>query len=129
MLLVVDTNIIVNAIKSGNKESKSRQLVRDIMIGKHTMCVSTAIMAEYADVLHRPQLQLNTILVDRFLSVITLNSFWNEPQPTNPEQIEMRDEDDRVFFDVAKCLNVPLVTRNYRDYPVHELITLIDELY
>ena len=71
MLLVVDTNIIVNAIKSGNKESKSRQLVRDIMIGKHTMCVSTAIMAEYADVVHRPQLQLNTILVDRFLSVIT----------------------------------------------------------
>ena len=41
----------------------------------------------------------------------------------------MVDEDDRIFFDVARCLNVRLVTRNYRDYPIDELITLIDELY
>ena len=129
MLLVVDTNIIVNAIKTNNEESKSRKLLRDIMIGKHVMCVSPAIMDEYEDVLHRPQLKLNQILVDKFLAVIKLMSFWIEPLPTTQDSVEMRDEDDRVFYDVAKCLNVKLVTRNYKDYPVHELITLIDELY
>ena len=36
MLLVIDTNIIVNALKSGDKQSKSYQLMRDVMIGKHT---------------------------------------------------------------------------------------------
>lgn len=41
----------------------------------------------------------------------------------------MGDEDDRVFFDVARCLNVKLVTRNLSHYPVHELRTSIDELY
>ena len=41
----------------------------------------------------------------------------------------MKDEDDRKFFDVARCLNVKLVTRNEKDYPVYELITDIEELY
>lgn len=41
----------------------------------------------------------------------------------------MKDEDDRIFFDVAKCVGAKLITRNYTDYPVHELITLIDEMY
>ena len=129
MLLVIDTNIIVNAIKSGDKQSKSYQLMRDVMIGKHTMCISLAIMDEYEDVLHRPQLKLNRKLVDMFLAVIRLQSVWIEPLPTVPEKIEMRDEDDSIFFDVAKCLNIKLVTRNFKDYPVHELITSIDELY
>ncbi len=93
MLLVVDTNILVNAIKSpGIKNtdgsiipSKSQRLFIDILDGKHKLCVSSDIMAEY--------------------------------------------EDDRVFFDVARCLNVKLVTRNLSHYPVHELRTSIDELY
>lgn len=129
MLLVVDTNIIVNAIKTNNENSKSRMLMRDIMTGKHTMCVSQAIMDEYDDVLHRPRLNLNQMLVDKFLAVIRLISFWIEPLPTTQHEVEMYDEDDRIFFDVARCLNVKLVTRNYKDYPVHELITLIDEMY
>lgn len=41
----------------------------------------------------------------------------------------MKDEDDRVFFDVAKCLNIKLITRNYKHFPVDELVALIDELY
>lgn len=49
--------------------------------------------------------------------------------PMTEEEVEMRDEDDRIFFDVAKCANARLVTRNYKDYPVHELVTLIDEIY
>lgn len=129
MLLVVDTNIIVNAIKSGDDNSKAVRLMRDVMLGNHTMCVSSAIISEYEDVLHRPHLKLNYILVEKFLSVIKATSVWIEPLPTNPDMVAMKDEDDRVFFDVAKCLNVKLITRNYKDYPVHELVTLIDDLY
>ncbi|MCR5509465.1 MAG: hypothetical protein K6F54_00705 [Lachnospiraceae bacterium] len=86
-------------------------------------------MDEYEDVLHRPELGLNPVLVDRFLAVIRIQGFQIDPLPTSQTLVEMNDEDDRAFFDVAKCLNVKLVTRNYKDYPVHELITLIDELY
>ena len=129
MLLVIDTNIIVSAIKTGDPQSKTRMLIRDVMKGVHKMCVSPAIMEEYEDVLHRSELKLNHVLVDKFLAYIKVMSFWIDPLPTKQDQIQMRDEDDRIFFDVAKCLNVKLVTQNYRDYPVHELITLIDELY
>jgi len=51
------------------------------------------------------------ILVEKFLSVIKATSVWIEPLPTNPDMVAMKDEDDRVFFDVAKCLNVKLITR------------------
>lgn len=128
MLLVIDTNIIVNAIKGGTG-SKSYQLMRDVFLGKHIMCVSDAILEEYDDVLHRKQLMLDKRLVDAFMSVVRLYSYRIEPLPTDQFHVEMKDEDDRMFFDVAKCLNVKLVTRNYKDYPVHELVTLIDELY
>ncbi|MGN0413496.1 MAG: putative toxin-antitoxin system toxin component, PIN family [Lachnospiraceae bacterium] len=128
MLLVIDTNIIVNAIKGGTG-SKSYQLMRDVFLGKHIMCVSDAILEEYDDVLHRKQLMLDKRLVDAFMSVVRLYSYRIEPLPTDQSHVEMKDEDDRMFFDVAKCLNVKLVTRNYKDYPVHELVTLIDELY
>ena len=58
-----------------------------------------------------------------------MEALWIEPLPTNAEEVEMGEEDDRVFFDVARCLNVKLVTRNLSHYPVHELRTSIDELY
>ncbi|MBR4513785.1 MAG: PIN domain-containing protein [Lachnospiraceae bacterium] len=137
MLLVIDTNIIVNAIKSpvepdeeGNRGySKSQQLIHDVLSGKHTMVVSTPIIAEYEDVLHRPYLKLNPILVEKFLAIIKVKAIWIEPLPTTQHEVEMSDEDDRIFFDVAKCLKIKLVTRNLKHYPVHELRTSIDELY
>jgi len=137
MLLVVDTNIIVNALKAPEKYdengerilSKSERLIRDVLSGKHTMVVSKAIMDEYEDVLSRERLQLDPVLVAKFLAIVKINAVWIEPLPTLQSEVEMKDEDDRVFFDAAKCLNVKLVTRNLHHYPVHELRTSIDELY
>ena len=36
-LIAVDTNIIVNTLKSQTEGVKSRQLMRDILSGKYTM--------------------------------------------------------------------------------------------
>ena len=129
MLLVVDTNILVSALKSSNDTARPVLLFEDIFSGKHKICVSTPIMDEYEDVLHREYLGIAKQDADWVLSWIRLNAIWVEPKPTTHYEVEMRDEDDRAFFDVARCLNIKLVTRNYRDYPVHELITLIEELY
>ena len=87
MLLVIDTNILVNALKSHDDHAKSVQLMRDVFAGRHVVCVSSEIMKE------------------------------------------QMDEEDRIFFDTAKYLNARLVTRNYKHYPVHELVMLLDELY
>ena len=93
------------------------------------MCISSQIFDEYSDVLHRKHLNLPQNDVDLFLAWIRLNSICIEPKPTTSKEVMMLDEDDRPFYDLAKCLGIKLVTRNYKDYPVHELITLIDELY
>ncbi len=129
MLLVIDTNILVNAIKSSDPNSKAAMLMRDVFNGVHKMCVSPDILDEYEDVLYRTELNLDRALVSYVLSWIKINAFLIDPKPTTQHEVQMVDEDDRIFFDVARCLNVRLVTRNYRDYPIDELITLIDEMY
>ena len=129
VLIVVDTNILVNALKSKRPNSKSVRLIEDILNGKHHMCVSTEIMSEYRDVLHRIYLNLPSNKVDYLLSWIRINSVWIEPKPTTPREVIMVDEKDRCFFDVSRCLHIKLITRNHKHYPVHELITLIDEFY
>lgn len=128
-LIVIDTNILVNALKSQGDGAKSRQLMRDVIKGKYTMCVSSYIVAEYDDVLHRSRLGIRKENADWLMGWIRTHAFYIEPLPSNETKVEVRDEKDRPFFDVAKCLNIKLITRNYKDFPVHELVTLIDELY
>lgn len=36
--------------------------------------------------------------------------------------LDTRDESDRKFFDVAKCLHAKLVTGNFKHYPVHSRV-------
>lgn len=137
MLLVIDTNIIVSAIKTpvrydslGNKVySKPQKLMYDVLDGNHKMVVSKAVIEEYEDVLHRPELKLNVLLVEKFLAIIKISSLWIEPLPTNNSQVKMIDEDDRIFFDLARCLKIKLITDNIKHYPVHELRCTLDELY
>lgn len=66
--------------------------------------------------------------MNNLLTWIEEHAYHIEPLPTDENSVRMKDESDRIFFDVAKCLNARLVTRNYKHYPVHELVTLLDEL-
>ena len=101
----------------------------DIFMGKHRMCVSSAILEEYRDVFARPEFAIPQKDYDELILWISENALCIEPLATTQDMIEMKDEDDRIFFDLAKCLNAKLITRNYKHFPVHELVTLIDELY
>ena len=47
MLLVIDTSILVNALRSNNSAVKSIRLMDDIFNGVHQMCASSRIMEEY----------------------------------------------------------------------------------
>ena len=130
MRIVVDTNIVVNALRNGGtSHSKASRLMRDIYLQKYDVCVSTFIIEEYREVLSRPEIKVGWIQRSIWLIWLRLNAIVIEPLPTTQEEIHMRDEDDRIFFDVARCMKAKLITRNYRDYPIDELITLLDELY
>ncbi len=98
MLVVIDTNILVNALMSKNENSKAMMLLDDVFEGTHTMIVSSAITEEYADVLKRPHLGIPISEVDYLLSWIDRFAVHIEPLPTTQSEVEMKDEDDRVFL-------------------------------
>ena len=129
MLLVIDTNIIINTLLSHSDDSKSMQLLDDIFNKTHRICVSSEIMDEYREVMSRPKFRIPKETIEELMQWIDENSIHIEPRPSDQNTVKMRHEDDRKFFDVAKCMGAKLVTRNYKHYPVHELVTLIDELY
>ena len=130
VLLVIDTNIVVNALsRRSHLNSKAQRLIHDIYRGKHEVFVSDAIVEEYADVLSRPQMKVGVINRTMWLLWIRLFAIHIEPNPSAPDRIKMKDESDRIFFDVARCAGAKLVTRNLKHYPVDELRTSIDELY
>ena len=129
MDIVIDTNILVNALKSSKDDSKAAMLLEDVFWGVHRVYYSDLILNEYEEVLRRPHLKIAREDIEEVLGLIIEFRIKIDPKSTTQKEVEMRDEDDRIFFDVAKCANARLVTRNYKDYPVHELVTLIDEIY
>ena len=128
--LVIDTNILVNALrKGGAKNSRSRRLLKDVFLGKYDIYISSKIENEYLRILNLKHLSINPFLRAVLFIWLHNNAIYIEPNSSDQAHVEMKDEDDRIFFDVAKCVNAKLVTRNVKDYPVHEIITLIEELY
>lgn len=126
MLIVLDTNIIVSALKTPG--GKANLLLEKVLMGEYTVCISSAIMSEYREVLNRSYLDLDKYFVEYLLSWFVINGLWIEPLPSSNDSVPMKDESDRKFFDVAKCLRARLVTGNFKHYPVHELVTSLDEL-
>ena len=128
--LVIDTNVVVNALRRGHKYfSKSARLLWHIYRGHYDIYASIGILDEYKDVLSRPAMDVPYRAMSDWVEWITRNAVFIEPRPSEQSFVEMKDEDDRIFFDVAKCARAKLVTRNIKDYPVHEIITPVEEIY
>jgi len=114
MKVVLDTNVVVSAFLSpAGKSAIILQMVikRDIEI-----CVNTAILAEYEEVLCRPKFakQIHQSAISRFFEIIhsiALNISGN------PSWISMPDETDRKCYDLAKTADAYLVTGNKKHYP------------
>ena len=123
MRLVIDTNIIVSALLS--PEGTAFQILSDVLDGKYEVIISTEIYEEYDEVLRRPKFNFDKDIVDYLLSWFRRNAIWIE---VTKSDIEMPDEKDRSFFDVAKCCKARLLTGNNKHYPVDELVTALWEI-
>ena len=113
MRLVVDTNIIVSALLS--PDGTAFRILSDVLDGKYEVLISEEIFKEYDDVLHREKFGFGEEIIEFLLDWFRQNAVWIE---TERSDIPMRDEKDRVFFDVAKCCKARLLTGNSRHYPV-----------
>ena len=119
MKVVLDTNVVVSAFLSpiGNPATILQlALRRDIEI-----CFNTAILSEYEQVLCRAKSadRIYKSAIERFFEIIYCIGRNTIATPSN---IDMTDESDRIFFDVAKSAEALLITGNKKHYPSEPFI-------
>lgn len=123
ILAVIDTNVIVASLLTHNHDSATARVMDAVYSGKVIPLVTNEIIAEYDDVLHRSRLKLDPIKCDHIISLIADIGRVATPVPSS---IEMPDEDDRVFMELALAgqdLGTSyLVTGNMRHYPQSDFI-------
>jgi len=110
--VVLDTNVLVSALLTSG--SKPDAIVGLILNRKVKLCYDSRIMVEYEDVLLRDKFPFKSqdieILLHELIQMgIAVNS---EPCPQT-----FTDEDDRMFYEVAKQCDAILITGNRRHFP------------
>ena len=111
---VLDTNILVSGLLSA--KGNPAKIINAFRARQFHLFYNGEIMAEYKDVLLRNRLGLRAEDVIELLESISIFGF---PAAVEKSDVFLPDEDDRVFYDVAKVTNAYLVTGNIKHYP-HE---------
>lgn len=113
MRVVLDTNILISACWTpGGLEDITLSLA---LAGEITPCVSSAVLAEYRDVVSRPKFKSRRDRMEELLRGIELQSLHVEPQETITLAA---DEDDNRFLECASAASAEfLITGNLRHYP------------
>jgi len=124
MRVVIDTNVLVSALWSRN--NRLSQIISAVINDKLIACYNAAIMAEYEDVLSRPKLAFHfeKSRVDEILNKMKIDGL---SVVVIPSSMPLPDEDDRVFYDVAKACDAYLITKNLQDFPSASFILPPDQ--
>ena len=84
-LVIVDTNVLVAGLISGEPNSPTVQIVDAMLDGRLIYLLSPQLLQEYRQVLLRPKLRrlhgLDEGQIDQLLTEITANGIWRESLP------------------------------------------------
>jgi uncharacterized protein len=110
--IVVDTNVLLNAIlpKSGNY-----WIFEGIINGDFTLCVSTEILTEYAEVFAR---FYTPAVADNFLTSLIYSPFVEKVDVYFHWLTIEADPDDDKFVDCAFASNAQCIITNDRHFDV-----------
>ena len=113
MKVVIDTNVLVSALL--NAHGAEAAVIFAVSDGRLTWCVSPAILAEYAAVLHRPKFsRIPEVLKAALLG---LAGQAQVAHPTLTLKSSPHDEDNR-FYECAHAAHAAcLVTGNRKHFP------------
>ena len=118
MLAVIDTNVLVSAL--WKPEGNASLVLSNVISGKIQPCYDDKIIKEYRDVLTRPKFKFSSLQVECLLDIFIQDGLYVIPKPLY--DVNFTDDDDRVFYEVAKHCNAPLVSGNLRHFPVDPLV-------
>ncbi len=112
MKAVLDTNVLVSACIS--LTGACHQVVGRLYDGRFTACTDSAMEAEYRDVLNRPELGLDE---SERMPILHFMHVGCEPESPSPLHVDLPDESDRVFLEVAHAAGAVLITGNIKHFP------------
>ena len=110
--VVLDTNILVSALLNPNGPPAA--VLDHILNGGAALCYDSRILLEYEQVLLRPKFGFSPKDVHDLIGIIRQIGLSVLPVP---RQIDMSDESDRKFLDVATSCQATLVTGNQKHFP------------
>ena len=111
---VVDTNILVSALltPAGPPGAVAQAIRRGVL----QPMVSTEIIEEYLDVLHRPRLALPPRQVDELIALLEAQAQWARITPYLPA-LKLPDPGEWPFIATALAGNCPVIAGNARHFP------------
>jgi putative PIN family toxin of toxin-antitoxin system len=118
-LVVLDTNILISGLitRAGN----CARIIDMVFRHELEMICNDKIMDEYSEVTSRSKLQrfFDIEAAKEILSLLSKLKIFFEPVAST---IDLRDEDDRIFYDTAKQSSAILITGNLRHFPPEDFI-------
>lgn len=126
--LVLDTNSLLQCI---SRRSRYHDLQLLLLDGRNTLCVTTEILEEYAEILEH---KTSSKFAELAINVITNNPFTQFITPYYHFKLISADPDDDKFVDCAVAGNAKCIVTEYRhydilrdiDFPKIEIIKLDD---
>jgi len=114
---VIDTNILISAaISPSGNPAKIVNMALDKII---QIYLSAGILAEYEEVLSRPEFNFSSEKQNAFLLGIKKSGIIIEPSVSDTP---LPDESDRIFYDTAKASGAILISGNLKHYPAESFI-------
>jgi putative PIN family toxin of toxin-antitoxin system len=124
MKIVLDTNVVVSAFLA--PAGKPAAIIRLALRNDFDVCVDSAILAEYEEVLYRPKFagRMSEADIRRFFQIMYDIGIV---VISDPSSVGLPDESDRKFYDVYKTADATLITGNKRHYPEEKSIVTPDQ--
>lgn len=125
---VIDTNVLISALLSKNKDSATVRVMDAVFDGRITPLYHPDILAEYEEVLHREKFHFQEELIQVVLEAVRQFGVEVFPQSTGTV---LADMDDLIFYEVAMEKqedDAYLVTGNQKHYPVRKFIVTPGEM-
>ena len=110
--LVLDTNTLIQCV---SRRSRYHELWLSLLDGRNQLCVTTEILAEYAEILERKTTATFAALV---LDVITNNPYTLFITPFFKFNVITADPDDNKFVDCAVAANAHFIVTDDHHYDI-----------
>ena len=110
--LILDTNSLIQCI---SRRSKYHDLWLSLIDGRNTLCVTTEILQEYAEILER---KTSVKFAELAISVITNNPYTLFVTPYFHFHLIVADPDDDKFVDCAVACNAKFIVTEDTHYNV-----------